>query len=705
MKVAPSHERSAAVSTLLTVGLTLAFVVLLARVVQLQVAPPERLRQQAAAQSRVSKVAEIGIRGDLLDRRGRVLAATRIGERCFVDPVNFPDPPDEAIVRLAAALGLPVEQVGLKIISRMEENTRRISDEARPALAGPRFLTRFVRPPDEDGDDDLIDEVGESVPNLRPIRYVVVSGILTPEQADAARRLRIPGVHLERRSVRDYPGGAEVSRLVGKVGFENTGLLGAEALLDRKLAAEAGSTRFVRDSGGRPLWIGPGHVAPPRHGSDVRLSLDLEIQRIAREELERGVEDADAAGGRIVVLDPITGEVLAMHDLAIDRPGMVEYPWENPKTPGASAAKLARGERYITILSDDDQRRLRRGPKDQPPPKRLPGEPRVQRNRCVEDLYEPGSTFKSFVWATIVDHGLARPDEVFDTEHGKWRTSYGRPIADVTIRPKMTWAEVLVNSSNIGMVKGGERLSHGQLHDALIRFGFGRATGAGLPGEAAGLVTPMRLWSKYTQTSVSFGNEVAVTPIQMARAFSAFARPGHLAGTLPPVRMTVAEPDSTGNRAEPLLLRVLPPETAAYTARVLSIVADNMETRLADTAREDRDWKYTIYGKSGTAMIPLGEAPEGLRRPRGSLGYFPNQYNSSFVAAGPLESPSLVVVCVIDDPGPDLVRSRRHYGSLVAGPVVRRTMERTLTYLGVAPSPPRSDADMLDVPMLRRPAR
>ena len=104
----------------------------------------------------------------------------------------------------------------------------------------------------------------------------------------------------------------------------------------------------------------------------------------------------------------------------------------------------------------------------------------------------------------------------------------------------MTWSQVLVNSSNIGMIQGAHRLSYQQLHDAVARFGFGRPMGIGLPGEGAGVVTPMKSWSKSTQTSVAFGNEVAVTPIQMCRAFSAFARPGDLAGTLPRLRLTAA---------------------------------------------------------------------------------------------------------------------------------------------------------------------
>jgi cell division protein FtsI (penicillin-binding protein 3) len=395
------------------------------------------------------------------------------------------------------------------------------------------------------------------------------------------------------------------------------------------------------------------------------------------------VYDADAAGGRLVALDPATGEIVAMVDIIReDVADLQAFPWE----PLPPAAARRRGEpapppppapdppvndgtaRYVTIKPD---------------PKRSV-HPALGRNRCVEDVYEPGSTFKPFVWSTITELGLAQPDEVFDTEGGRWRTFYGREIQDVTRRDTMTWADVLVNSSNIGMIKAGERLSFRQLHDAVRRFGFGRATGIGLPGEATGMVTPLRSWSKYSHTSVSFGYEIAVTPLQMARAFSAFARPGALGGTIVPIRVLAPQPAAPGSG---VVYRVLPAAVAKLTRETMGGVTANMEARLALTDESQTGWRYSIFGKSGTAKIPMTDPPEGFRRPRGTTGYFENQYNTSFIAGGPTENPRLVCVVVIDDPGPELVRQKRHYGAATAGPVVRRFMERTLVYLGAPPSP------------------
>jgi cell division protein FtsI/penicillin-binding protein 2 len=237
------------------------------------------------------------------------------------------------------------------------------------------------------------------------------------------------------------------------------------------------------------------------------------------------------------------------------------------------------------------------------------------------------------------------------------------------------------------MAKGTSRLSFKQMHDAVRRFGFGSPTRIGLPGESPGIVTKIKDWSKYTQTSVAMGHEVAVTPVQMVRAFCCFARTGDLAGTMPSARLLALD---AGEEIADEGVRVLPKKIADLTRTTMRGVTQKIDERIA---RKEHDAsaapRYEWFGKSGTAEIPLGRAPKGKVRPIGSDGYFPNQYNSSFLAAAPLEEPKIVIVVVIDDPGPALVARREHYGSHVAGPVVRRVIERALPYLGVpgAPAP------------------
>ncbi|MEO1584495.1 MAG: penicillin-binding protein 2 [Planctomycetota bacterium] len=606
------------------------FAAVLTRVGQLQSADDVRL--SSAIGSRVGLVATEPVRGTLHDRRGRVIASTRFGWRVFVDPTSFPAEPGEAIVGLAGALGVPAGELGALIVPWMSWNA---AESERAASAGETAAVR---------------------------QYVALTGAVDSAVVDRVRELGIPGVHFERVPVRAYPAGDDVAALAGKVGTERTGLLGMEYAFEGLLRGVDGRGRYARDARRRPLWIEPGTWRAAERGVDIRSSIDLMLQRIAVEELHRGVMEADAAGGRIVVADPASGEILAMADLVRDVPGAAEYPWW-PEGQEASGPVEVPRARY-RVLRPDEGRGVHAA---------------LARNRCVEDVYEPGSSFKPFVWAAVTEAGLASMDEVFDTEGGGWLTPYGRPIFDVTRRDEMTWPEVLENSSNIGMVKAADRMSEAGLRRVLLELGFGSTTRLGLPGEAEGIVQTPKLWSHYTQTSEAFGHEVAVTPMQMLRAFAAFCRTGELAGTMPDLTLRAAGAEGAG-----VLRRVFRAETTLAVREILGRVAAKVERKMSRRGGEG-GWRYSFFGKSGTADVPLGPPPEGYRRPLGAEGFFPEQYLSSFVGGAPIEVPRLVVIVVIDDPGPELVDEKRHYGSDVAGPVVRRVVERGLAYLRVEP--------------------
>jgi cell division protein FtsI (penicillin-binding protein 3) len=701
MQSVNAPDRSTTVAALAFAAFSVLLLVIVARVAQLQLKPSPELAAQMS--QRLAVRTEPALRGDLLDRRGRLLSATRSGYRAFVDPEMLPKPPDEAIVALADATGQDPEKIASDVLKALETNDIRRtllaefgSDVPKPkgplkklwekwtGTAEPTVhaLTPVADPHAQStGDaDELSSRAGEEpASDERPpalIRFVPVSGSLDETQAAAVRAIKskIAGVGVERQNVRESPGSIEAAALLGKVGSDPKFTLGIEKKFEQQLSGTPGKLRYTHDAWGRPLWIDPSGITPATPGQDMRLSIDIELQRIVNTELARGVEAYNAAGGRCVLMDPLTGEVLAMADIVRPPKDAKPYPWADaikrdsrgraigpiPKVPPVPPA------RYI-VFTDD--------------PKRV-GHASLARNRCVEDIYEPGSTFKPYVWSTITELGLAKPDEVFDTENGMWITSYGRRIPDTVRKATMTWHDVLVNSSNIGMAKAAERLSFKQLRDVCTRFGFGRTTGIGLAGEASGLVTSGKGWSKYTQTSVAFGHEVAVTPVQMARAFCAFARPGELAGTLPPIRLTAAEADDPSLA---MIDRVLPAKVARLTKETMSDVAKNMEDRLAASSPGEVNWRYSMFGKSGTAEIPLGKAPEGKRRPPSVSGYYDDQYNCSFVAGAPFEIPRLVIVVVIDDPGPELVRKKMHYGARTAGPVARRILDQSLAYLGIPP--------------------
>jgi cell division protein FtsI (penicillin-binding protein 3) len=427
------------------------------------------------------------------------------------------------------------------------------------------------------------------------------------------------------------------------------------------------------DARGRPLWIGDGDVVPAQRGEDVRLSLDLEVQRIAREELIRGVEDANAAGGRLLAIDPLSGEILAMVDVICELPEIVEYRWRTRGEPWAPDPP-SYAPRY-RVIDPDPARQI---------------DAALGRNRCVEDVYEPGSTFKPIIWSLVTERHPQMLQETIAAHNGRWQTEYGRTIRDVHKAERLTWPEALEWSSNIAMAQGAARLTAKELREGILRFGFGGPAGIELSGEAAGIVTGASSWSKWTHTSVSFGNEISVTALQLARAYCAFARPGELAGTMPEVRLVGQR---TGAPPAYIQARVLSPAVALRTRETLRPVAERMDEQMRLRWRDTPAPRYTMFGKSGTADVPTGAPPDGKRRPPGAGGYLEEQYISSFVAAAPAERPRIVVLVTIDDPGPQAIRRRQHYGSQCAGPVVRRFVERALHYLGepVSPAPTASD--------------
>lgn len=623
-------DRVSIVSRLLVGLCVLVFLGVLGRVAQLQIEPDERLTGNVGLRQSVRF--ESPVRGEIFDRRGRVIASTRFAKRVFVDPTRFSDETGEGVVKLAHALGIDPAEVGQRIVSRMAANE---SAKAEAEVTGER---------------------------AKLIQYVSIGDPIEAETVQAVRDLKLPGVYFEDMPVREYPALDQLANLLGLVGVEHSGLLGFEYAFDKELTGERGEGAYVRDASRKPLWIEPGTWKPAKAGGDVRMSIDLELQRIAVEELQRGLIEADAAGGRLVMADPRTGEILAIADLVREIPGLLEIPLipeDQKRQPGY---QLPVG-RYDTIPDDQN----------------LGVHPALAKNRCVEHLYEPGSSFKPFIWATVTEAGKAVPDEIFNTERGVWRTSYGRRIEDVTRRDEMTWREVLVNSSNIGMIKATERLSFKEVRDKVLELGFGRPTRIGLSTESAGAVTSSKNWSKYTQTSIAFGHEVGVTPVQILRAFGAFAREDEYAGTIVDLRLT-----GVGEEEPIVAKRVFGQEVSRVVRGALVDVAAKAEANLERTKGEG-GWRYTMFGKSGTADVPVGPAPKGFKYPVSRVGYYEGQYNSSFLAGAPFANPRLTVIVVIDDPGPELIRAKQHYGSWVAAPVARRVLERSLEYLGVEP--------------------
>ena len=652
-----ADARAVLVAWLVRIGVIVALVVVVARVLQLQIAPSADLRE--FVQSRTSTSTLGATRGDLLDRRGRTLATTRMGYSVIVDPEGLrlamqrdPNLLDKTIVALSGVLTTSPNEFAPDIIQKLVRNEQ--------------ISTR--------GQSDQ----GATIPS----RYLRIGEVLNQEQAQKLRELKtdglLPAITIEHEPIREQSSAELLGPIVGKVAFageatERSGVLGAEKLFDAMLKGEDGSLTYVRDASGRPLWIERGAWVDADKGQDVRLSIDIEIQRIVREHLLWGMEQADAAGGRAIVINPHTGEILAMTDHLRDIPNLAEVPWWDE----------ASGEPQPVMPPVDEQPRYRVFRKEL----LTQAEPALRHNRVLEDVYEPGSTFKPFAWTLAKSLGHLPDDEILQIKGRGIYTEYGRYLEDVYSYDDLdNWDAVLRYSSNVGMYMATQRMSHEQLHGMVRALGFGSTTGIELGGEASGIVTPMSRWGEYTQTSVGMGYEVSVTPIQMARAFSVFARRGDLAGTLPEIRLgAVGDQQKRGMQdSHAVVERVFRPEAARRAIKPMTTVAERMDQNMHRQYPDLPEPRYTMFGKSGTSLIAMVPPESGLRTPKTKLAYFEKQHHSSFIAAAPATDPQIVVLVVLDDIGPERVKNRKHYGSWVAGPVIRRIVEDTLPYLNVA---------------------
>lgn len=564
-----SRRRCLAVGAVVAVMLSGSMLALLGRVLQLQLDPSPRIAELLDSQSTVAEVA--ARRGTLLDRSGRVIAATRVAHRLFVDP--------------------------LLIVERPTFSDRVAHELGYDAVAIEKALHR--RP--------------ES-------RYIVIDERIDDARLAAVRAADIPGLAVEPYLVRDYPQEDLAGQLVGFVGVDNHGLEGVERDLNPALDGEAGRFRVVRDARGRRMWFDPAGYEANRDGSPQRLSIDLTLQSIAQRELGAAVKKYGAKSGQMVIMDPWTGEILAM----------ALYPTFNP---GA--------------FRDS--------------------EPEDRRNRAVTDVFEPGSIFKPIVWAALTARGVVNPDERIDTtEAGYYISPQGRALRDTRGHGVLTWDEVLIESSNIGMFIAAQRIDVASLHAIVRAFGFGSTTGSGLPGEQPGLVNPVRRWNHYSQSSVPMGQEIAVTALQMVRAFCALATDGAMPTP------TIHAVDENAASYAVVREKVLPVGAAEHTRRVLRRVVEEGTGRRADSKL------YDVFGKTGTAQLP--DLDNG--------GYFQDRYVSSFVGGAPAGAPRLVIGCFIHEPD----REIGHYGGTVAGPAVKRTLEQSLLYLEVPPTTEEGEA-------------
>lgn len=534
------------------------------RLVHLQVVKAERF-DFLAAEQRVRRIDLPARRGPILDRAGRPLAVSVAARAVYANP-RFVDDPAAAAAAIGPLLG--VDEPVLR--SRLERD------------AGFVYLARQVDP-----------------------------GV-----AERVLALGVPGVGALEESRRAYPGGALAGHVLGFVGTDHVGLAGLEAQWDEVLSGVPGYEIVEQDPRGRPIPQGRHQLEPPVPGRGIVLTIDRDIQFTVERVLAETIERTKARSASAVVLDPRTGDVLAM----------ANWPPFDPS-------------RFREV-----------------PPERW-------RNRAVTDVYEPGSVNKIVTAAAALEGRVLSPSQVFEVPD-RFRIA-NKTFTDYEPHPtwRITLADVLARSSNVGTIKTALAVGERRLYEMLRRFGFGEPAGVGFPGEGAGLLLPLGEWYRTSIGTIPIGQGVAVTPLQMATVYAAIANDGVMVRP----RLVRATVDRDGERSpleRPDRQRVVRASTAAQLRAMLVGVVEE------GTGRRARISGYAIGGKTGTAFKPRTDG-------RG----YTRDIITTFVGMVPAEQPRLVGLVTLDRPTP-------RFAALTAAPAFRAVMQESLVRLGIAPTLP-----------------
>jgi cell division protein FtsI (penicillin-binding protein 3) len=547
-------------------GLLAAWVVgIEARLVYLQVVARADLVERAERQySR--PVTAPAKRGDIVDRNGRVLATSLDADSVTAVPSEIDDKPG-VVAKVCKALGDCTARERQQMLERLSQ---------RRAFA---YLRRQV----------------------------------SPEAARRVAELKLEGVGFLKESRRFYPKRELASHVLGYVGIDNNGLGGLEHAYDKEIRGKDGSVRMYTDA---RRQVFSRIERPPTAGASVELTIDEYLQHVVERELRNGIAASRAAGGTAIVMDPRTGEILAM----------ASAPTFNPNSY-READEAAR------------------------------------RNRAVQDLYEPGSTFKIVTASAAVEERLMPIDAWIDTSPGIIRVAKNHVVDEYRGHNYgvLSFTDVIVKSSNVGAIKIGFRLGTNRLSDYVQRFGFGRPISPDFPGENPGIVWRPEQWTDSALASVSMGYQVGVTALQMVAAASAVANGGEL---VEPRVVRAVYRDGRRLAVRPKVLRrVVSRDTAAVLTTIMEGVVERGTAELAQIAG------YTIAGKTGTASKLVN----------GRYSAWEN--NVSFVGFLPSQKPAVSIIVMVDTP-----RAGGTSGGVVSAPIFRKIAEAAIRYLGVPPT-------------------
>ncbi|MBI5259088.1 MAG: penicillin-binding protein 2 [Burkholderiales bacterium] len=424
-----------------------------------------------------------------------------------------------------------------------------------------------------------------------------------PETWAQIKALGIKGLYETREYKRRYPEGESAAHVVGFTNIEDQGQEGIELAFQKDLQGKDGMRGVVKDRLGRVVED-MGLATEPVNGRDIQLSIDSKVQFFAYQRVRDAVAEHKAKAGSVVVLDVQTGEILALANYPSYDPGQRSH---------LSGAQL--------------------------------------RNRALTDVFEPGSTMKPFVVAWGLETGRVKVDTPIQTAPGSI-TITGSTIKDAHPHGVLTVQEVIQKSSNVGTVKIGMQMQARELWELFSNVGYGQKPQISFPGAVTGRLRPYKTWRPIEQATMCYGYGLSASLLQIARAYTAFARDGEVI----PVSMMRQEQPGAG-------LRVVSPGTAREIRKMLQMAAGPGGTgTMAQTIG------YSVGGKSGTAHKQEGK------------GYASNKYRSWFVGMAPIDKPRIVVAVMVDEPSNGV-----YYGGAVAAPVFSQVVQQTLRMMGVPP--------------------
>ena len=440
-------------------------------------------------------------------------------------------------------------------------------------------------------------------------KFVWIARGVAFERSDAVDRLSISGVGAYREQRRFYPDHEMASHVLGFTGRDNQGLEGLEARYEKTLAGRGGFTVTERDAHGKAVLARLGASRAPHDGMNVVTTIDKTIQHITQVELEKAFSKYRCQAATAAVMDPATGEILAL----------ANYPSCDP-----NHYQLYPVKQWM--------------------------------DRAVNMSFEPGSTFKLVAAVGALEEGVMTEDDKVFCENGKGQFDYGRVVTDHEAHGWLTLREVFGYSSNIGMVKVGQKLGKETLYKWIRRFGFGQTTGIDLPGETCGNVAPPEKWSGISMTSIPYGYEITAYPLQVMCAYSAVANSGVMMRPML-VKRTETPEGGTDEAFRPhAQRRVCSTRTAHRMTELLKWVVQHGTGTMVDLPN------YAVAGKTGTAHKVINGH------------YSPYNYVSSFVGFVPADNPKYVIYVSLDDP------RGIYWGGYTSGPVFKEVAKRVLAY-------------------------